>query len=247
VSTHLTDDLPRLLTGEASRDEVLTAAAHLRECVDCQQELVSAVVAHASLTSAQRFAPELVAHQSQGDAAPREAGAGAQRDAELPDLSAVFAQVRREADEGFGVQRRPSTTRQRYLVAAAAAVVVAAAGTGIYFATTGGGTASTTRTVGLRAFDKGTTSAVAHIGDGTVDITATSLPTLAAKRYEVWLTDSGRTRMQPIGWLGNNGTAHLTVPSALMSRFNDLEVSVQNMGARSYNYSGESVLRGSIS
>ena len=30
---------------------------HLRTCPDCQQELVSAVVAHASLTSAHRFAP----------------------------------------------------------------------------------------------------------------------------------------------------------------------------------------------
>ena len=53
---HISDDLPRLLTGDATRDEVLAAAEHLRSCPDCQQELVSAVVAHASLTSAQRFA-----------------------------------------------------------------------------------------------------------------------------------------------------------------------------------------------
>lgn len=247
MSTHLSDDIPRLLTGEASRDEVLEAAAHLRECVDCQQELVSAVVAHASLTSAQRFAPEIVSHAPAGKAAPGVPETDERSSAPLPDLSAVFAQVRREADEGFAAGPESQATRRRYLVAAAAAAVVAAAGTGIYFATAGSHSGTTTRTVALRAFDKGTTSAVAHIGNGTIDVTATSLPKLAAKRYEIWLTDSGRTRMQPIGWIGNNGTAHLTVPSALMSRFEDLEVSVQNMGARSYNYSGESVLRGSLS
>jgi hypothetical protein len=248
VSTHLSDELPRLLTGEANRDEVLAAAAHLRDCVDCQQELVSAVVAHASLTSAQRFAPEIVSHLPMGNFAARDGEADDEhQNAALPDLSAVFAQVRREADEGFTGEREPSRARHRYLIAAAAAVVVAGAGTGIYFATAGTHGESTTRTVALRAFDKGTTSAVAHIGNGTVDVTATSLPTLTAKRYEIWLTDSARTRMQPIGWIGNNGTAHLTVPSALMNRFDDLEVSVQNMGAHSYDYSGTSVLRGSIS
>jgi hypothetical protein len=251
MSAHLSEELPRLLTGEASRDAVLAAAEHLRTCVDCQHELVSAVVAHASLTSAQRFAPEIVARAPMGNFAQHSDDSDEsdeqRSDATLPDLSAVFAQVRREADEGFHGEREPSTARRRYLVAAAAAVVVAGAGTGIYLATTGGGgTGTATRTVSLRAFDKGTTSAVAHIGNGTIDLTATSLPTLAAKRYEVWLTDSGRTRMQPIGWIGNNGTAHLTVPTVLMSRFNDIEVSVQNMGARSYNYSGTSVLRGAI-
>ena len=60
-TTHITDELPRLLTGDATRDEVLAAGAHLRTCIDCQQELVSATVAHASLASAQRFAPEIVA------------------------------------------------------------------------------------------------------------------------------------------------------------------------------------------
>lgn len=248
MSAHLTDELPRLLTGEASRDAVLAAAEHLRTCVDCQHELVSAVVAHASLTSAQRFAPEIVARAPLGNFHRDDDESQEHRDsAALPDLSAVFAQVRREADEGFPAERRPSTGPRRYLVAAAAAVVVAAAGSGIYFATTGGqNTGGTTRTVSLRAFDKGTTSGVAHIGNGTIDVTATSLPKLAAKRYEIWLTDSGRTRMQPIGWIGNSGTAHLTVPTALMNRFDDLEVSVQDMAAHSYNYSGESVLRGAI-
>jgi hypothetical protein len=68
MSNHISEELPRLLTGDASRDVVMAAAEHLRSCPDCQQELVSAVVAHASLTSAQRFAPEIVAPQN----APRD-------------------------------------------------------------------------------------------------------------------------------------------------------------------------------
>lgn len=250
MSNHLTDELPRLLTGEASHEAVLEAAAHLRTCVDCQQELVSAVVAHASLTSAQRFAPEIVARGQAGNFTNHtETDSDEHSQRELPDLSAVFAQVRREADDGFRPERDPRPTQRRnYLFAAAAAVVLAGAGTGIYFATTSGGSsAPAARTVALSAFDKGTTAATARISGGTIDVTATSLPKLTAQRYEVWLTDSKRTRMQPIGWITDGGTAQLTVPVDLMKHYNDLEVSIQDLGARSYNYSGTSVLRGSLS
>jgi hypothetical protein len=87
MSQHLSDDLPRLLTGDASRDEALAAAAHLRECPDCQQELVSAVVAHAALSSARRFAPRMAAPAEPAEPAVEPAPA------DLPDLSAVFAKV----------------------------------------------------------------------------------------------------------------------------------------------------------
>ncbi len=246
MSAHLTDELPRLLTGEASHETVLEAAAHLRTCVDCQQELVSAVVAHASLSSAQRYAPEIVARGQQGNfTAHGETDSDGGTD--LPDLSAVFAQVRREAEEGFRPEREPHPARRRYLIAAAAAVVLAGAGTGVYLATSNdGSTAPTTRTVALSAFDKGTTSGTARIGNGTIDLTATSLPKLAAKRYEVWLTNSKRTQMQPIGWISDNGTAQLTVPMDLMEHYNDLEVSIQDVGARTYTFSGMSVLRGAL-
>lgn len=250
MTEHLTDEIPRLLTGEANREVTLAAAEHLRTCVDCQQELVSAVVAHASLTSAQRFAPEIVTRphepaHSADDERPRPGP--------LPDLSAVFAQVRREVEEDNAdvdakgtTQARPTTRRTRYLAVAAAAVVAAGAAGGIYAATSGDNTPAT-RTVALSAFDQGTTSATARIGDGTVELTATSLPRIAGKRYEVWLTDTKRTKMQPIGWISANGTARFTVPNAMMRQYNDLEVSVQNARSDSYQYSGTSVLRGAIS
>ena len=36
----------------------------------------------------------------------------------------------------------------------------------------------------------------------------------------------------------------MSVPGDLLSRFSDIEVSVQNVGAATYDYSGTSVLRG---
>ena len=124
MSPHVTDELPQLLTGEAPRSAVLAAAAHLRTCVDCQQELVSAVVAHASLSSAHRFAPEVVGHPStdavRGTSESAEGADRAQADP-LPDLSAIFAQVREEA---ASPSRRPGSRRTRLLLAGVAAAVV---------------------------------------------------------------------------------------------------------------------------
>jgi hypothetical protein len=73
------------------------------------------------------------------------------------------------------------------------------------------------------------------------------LPKAANTRYEVWLTNAKRTRMQPIGWIGNDGKATMSVPPEMMQQYGDLEVSVQRSAATDYTYSGTSVLRGSIS
>lgn len=244
MSSHIANDLPRLLTGEASRDEVMTGAAHLRTCVDCQHELVSAVVAHASLSSAHRFAPEMLSARPEAEATIPDAAASetpSTDDAELPDLSAVFAQVRKEAAES--APRRSSHTR--YAIAAAAAVVVAGGAAAIGYVAASGGNSSPTRTVQLSAFDKGTTSATATMAaNDSMRIDAAGLPKLVGKRYEVWLTNAQRTRMQPIGWLGNNDMAAMNVPADLLHRFDHIEISVQPVDAKSYDYSGTSVLRG---
>lgn len=241
MTNHVSDELPRLLTGEASHDDVMAAAVHLRGCVDCQHELVSDVVAHASLTSAHRFAPEVVQRPAIDNFAAEDS-ASTEADA-LPDLSAVFAQVRREAEQDLRPDR--ARRRRRYLVGAAAAAVVAVgAGTAIYAVGSDNGGAA--RTVALAAFDKGHTSATATIDGGTIELDATSLPRLSGKHYEVWLTNDQRTRMQPVGWIGNDGRANLTVPPEMTTRYGDLEVSVQSANASDYTYSGTSVLRGSL-
>ena len=217
MSTHLSDDLPRLLSGEATRDEVLTAAAHLRTCPDCQQELVSAVVAHASLTSAKRFAAELVTH----------------REPVLPELGAVLTEARRET-----AQRR----RRRLAAAAVAAVLVT--GAGVTIAETVGSGSPAGRTVALAAFGVGTHPGSATIGATTMRIDATALPRLDARHfYEVWLTDPARSRLQAVGSIGNGNRAQLTVSPKVMSQYSAIEVSIQ--GLRQTAYSGTSVLRGS--
>jgi hypothetical protein len=240
MSTHVSDELPRLLTGEASRDVVLDAAAHLRTCVDCQQELVLAVVAHASLTSAQRFAPEIVSGPTGPEPTSEEEHVATPA---LPDLSGMFARVRNEA---AAPARRPGSRRLQFGLAAAAAVVVVGAGTYAIVANTGGGSQkSGAQTVALHAFDRGRTPATAKVtASGQMDIDAASLPSLDTSHYEVWLTNPQRTHLQPVGWIGADGKATLTVPASLMNRYSDIEVSVQDIGSPTYNYSGTSVLRG---
>jgi hypothetical protein len=233
MTSHISEDLPRLLTGDALRDEVLAAAEHLRGCPDCQQELVSAVVAHASLTAAHRFAPEIVS-------SPAHRGVDAPAHS-LPDLSLVFAQVREEASAAAAKPQH----RRRLLAVAAAAVVLTGAGVTIAETVGSHSTQTHVRTVALAAFDVGTHSAKATLlGDGTMRIDATALPKLDARHfYEVWLTDPGRQRLQAVGSIGNDNQAALTVPTKVLSQYSAIEVSVQRLNQTAY--SGTSVLRGS--
>jgi hypothetical protein len=237
MSTHISDDLPRLLTGDASRDEVLAAAEHLRGCPDCQQELVSAVVAHASLTSAQRFAPEIMSTES-APPAQDESPAGP-----LPDMSAIFARVREEAAAEPAPSKAPR--RRRLLAVAASAAVLVAGGVTIAETVGSNSSQSSARSVSLAAFGVGTHPATATIfGNGTMRINATALPKLNAQHfYEVWLTDAARKNMQSLGSIGNNNRAELTVASNLMTEYSAIEVSVQRTNQPAY--SGTSVLRGS--
>jgi hypothetical protein len=78
-------------------------------------------------------------------------------------------------------------------------------------------------------------------------INANKLVHLTDKRYEVWLTNATRTQMQPVGWIGADGKASLTVPPDLVSHYSAIEVSVQPLDSGSYTYSNVSVLRGSYS
>ena len=61
MNEHVAEKLPLLLSGEASRADMLQVASHVRTCVDCKQELTSALAAHAALASGRRYAPHIVA------------------------------------------------------------------------------------------------------------------------------------------------------------------------------------------
>jgi hypothetical protein len=240
MADHIGTDLPLLLTGEANREIVDHAAAHLRSCEDCLQDLVSVVVAHASLESAHRYAAELV------PARPGEAGPDTTSPASAaPDLGPVFEAIR--AEEAQRETRRGRPRRGYLLAAAAAAVVVVGGGAVIATHNDGGVPQASSREITLSAYDKGTTDASATVSsNGTVQIDATSLPQLAGQHYEVWLTNPGRTLLQPIGWVDSEGQADMQVPTEFMSRYTDLEVSVQSINAPDYAYSGTSVLRGAL-
>lgn len=242
MTNHVADDLPRLLTGDATREEVLAAAEHLRTCDDCREELVSAVVAHASLTSAQRFAPEIMATVGGDGDAPL---------APLPDLSAVFETARAEAAAApepvvLGLRRRTA-----YAVGGVAAAAVVATGVTLVATNDSSTPSGDGRSVALAAFDHGPAKAgatVHMVADSRMTIKAAGLPKLDPQhRYEVWLTNSERTDMKPVGWIDEDGTSTLTVPASLVSHYTDIEVSVQQVDAPDYKYSGTSVLRGAYS
>lgn len=234
MTAHISEELPRLLTGEAPRDVVLEAAAHLRACPDCQQELVSAVVAHASLASAQRFAPEVV---SRGAAsAPDRDDDAAPPAPPLPDLSAVFTKVREDA---ASAKRR---SKRRTVIVGLAAAAVVAGGTAAAVTLTSGSSGPATRTVALKPVGPARAGATATlIGTDHMRIDATALPALDAQHhYEVWLT-RGRT-MQAVGFIGPDRTADITVPTSVMLSYHDIAVSVQ--GVRQTQFSGDVVVAG---
>ena len=115
------DELPRLLTGEADRDEVMTAAAHLRELRRLPAgtgvgrrrarlaDLGPAIRARDRLRPAGDLSPRAARRR------PDRAGAdAATRHRPLPDLSAVFAQVREEAAEPRPARSAASTPRHAH-------------------------------------------------------------------------------------------------------------------------------------
>ncbi len=238
-NSHISDELPLLLSGEASRDVVMDAADHLRSCPDCQQDLVSAVVAHASLTSARRFAPEIVAGDEQARHAQTTESAP---DDALPDLSDVFAKVRVEA----AVETARPSKRRRALLAVAAAAVVAT-GTIAVVESGGGSTpAPAAQMVTLKPFQGGPSATATLIGSNRVKIDATSLPTLPnGRQYEVWLTkkDSGSgDEPQSVGFIGANRRADFSIPAKVIAQYNTVAVSVQQ--PNQVKFSGDLVVYG---
>jgi hypothetical protein len=269
MTEHVHEDLPALLRGEADRATVMQAAAHLRECADCRQELISAVVAHSSLSSAARMLPQELIQPLTSESGTREAGTGASvtelpltespdDPPPLPDLSAVFAQVRAETAAQADARTetdttqtpahaaaRPRAKRGPWLAVAAAVVGLGVGAGGVALSNSVDSSSPSTQNVALAAFDKGTEPAsVSIVGGDQMRLDATSLPAPAAgKLYEVWLTNAARSQMYAVGSLGSSRKGSYTVPAGLMDTYSAIEVSVQPVSNSAY--SGISVLRGS--
>lgn len=234
ASGHVADDLPALLQGDADRTTVSAAAAHLPHCEPCRDDLVSALVAHSSLASAARLLPGLTA-----SAKPAREPAPAEP---LPELTQLFDQVRTES-EAEAAPRRRRRVSTRWL--AAAVIVGAAAGVGgaalANYASHSHGSA---RTIVLGPFEHGSVDVTAKMSGNNVSMDASALPDPGAgKLYEVWLTNTSRTQLHPVGWIGPDGKGSFTVPEDLQQKYSAVEVSVQGINAP-YQYSGDSVARG---
>ena len=236
MNSHISENLPRLLTGDATRDEVLAAAAHLRNCPDCQHELVSAVIAHASLTSAHRFAPEVVSRS-----APAGEG-GVVPSGPLPDMSALFAKTREEASTAEARSAR-RWTRGRMLAAAAAVVVVAGGGVTIAETIGSGSSTPTAQTITLNPVGASHASAKATFTGDRMRIDASALPQLdPSRQYEVWLADSTGAHLRPLGYVGTDRTAELPVPNRVRSEYQYVAISIQR--TNQIQFSGDMVVRG---
>ena len=234
---HISDELPLLLTGDVTRDVVIEAAGHLRVCVDCQQELVSAVIAHASLTSAHRFAPEIVAPERDEDAPTPLADPSP-----LPDMSSLFAEARAESAPPAVTDLGQRRMRRRLVAVAAAAAVVVGGGV-TYAAVNGNDSGPVTRTVALDGA-LGARDAKVQLVDNRMRLDASSLPAIGARQqYEVWLTASDGGRKQSVGFIDEGAkSAEFAVPQRVMSQYNDIAVSIQ--GIHQTEFSGRVVLRG---
>ena len=256
-SPHVSDDLPRLLTGDATREETMAAAEHLRGCPDCRQELVAAVVAHASLASAQRFARQVVApdrdagepepprrRPSPGPRVVEAPAAGAEPP--LPDLSNLFAAVREDARGSAAPQPAREVSRRRrgrLIAAGVAAALVLGGGIAIGVVESNTSAPPSGRSVALSPYDIGRQPASLTISGSTMKIDASKLKKLdPAHVYEVWLTDTPRKNLAAIGTLGTDNKATLTVTPAVRSHYTHVEVSVQKTS--NLQFSGISVLRG---
>jgi hypothetical protein len=161
-------------------------------------------------------------------------------------MSPVFEMAKQEARAPRHSVEPPRARPRRVRWLAVAAVAGALVGGGAVFAVQNLGGSPPARTVQLAAFDQGQVAASAKlVGNNEVQVDASSLPTPGSgTNYEVWLTDTARKSLQPVGWVGADGKTKLQIPTSLLDKFTNIEVSVQNV-SDPYTFSGTSVLRGS--
>ena len=178
MTEHLTDELPRLLTGEArprDRARRRRAPAHLRR-LPAGTGLGRRRARLADLGPAVRAGDRGARAAGNSPATPRPTATTAREPATLPDLSAVFAQVRREADEnGFRARARaarPTPTAQLPRRGRRRRRARRRRHGGIYVATTGGRSSARRRAPSRSPRStRARRRATARIGDGTIELT----------------------------------------------------------------------------
>lgn len=224
-------EFPKLLSGEASRDETLAMAEHLRTCDECRREMVDLIVAHAALTSAVRTTAKFATPvESSEDLLPLRA---------LDEATRVPAGAKKH-----GRQKQ----RWRWGLVAAAVVLVAALGAGIGLARNHQ-SSTVVAEAPLHSLDgppnaTGSLTALAEGGKRVLTVHTSQLHALNPQTYyEVWLLDPATLKMLPVGMLPPSGTGTYDMDASLMKGYSAVDVSLQvNDGNPAH--SKVSVLRG---
>ena len=238
---HVADELPGLLAGECDREQTLTLAAHLRACPQCQEELVSVVVAAGILRATVRAeqAPSPAVSPSPHPSSSRSTsspGAGA------PDTPEWLTRATRRGPVGWGTRRRLAA------LAAAVVIVAGAVAAGLGLSTSG---APVTNQAALRplkapAGAHGAVIVTAAAGARQVQVSTDGLPAPGQGHYyEVWLLDPATFKMLPMGALAPSGQATFGVATGLMAGYSAVDVSLQANNGNPV-HSAVSVLRGPL-
>jgi hypothetical protein len=238
---HVADELPGLLAGECDREQTLTLAAHLRACPQCQEELVSVVLAAGILRATVRaeqapspaVSPSPLPSSSESTSSP-EAGA--------PDPPEWLTRATRQRPAGWGTRRR--------LVALAAAVVIVAgavaAGLGLSTSSAPVTNRAALRPLHAPAGAHGAVTVTAASGARQVQVSTDDLPAAGQGHYyEVWLLDPATLKMLPMGALAPSGQATFGVATGLMAGYSAVDVSLQANNGNPV-HSATSVLRGTL-
>jgi hypothetical protein len=238
---HVADELPGLLAGECDREQTLTLAAHLRACPQCQEELVSVVVAAGILRATVRaeqapspaVSPSPLPSSSESTSSP---GAGA------PDTPEWLTRATRRGPAGWG-------TRRRFVALAAAVVIVAgavAAGLGLSTSSAPVTNQAALRPLKAPAGAHGAVTVTAASGARQVQVSTDGLPAPGQGHYyEVWLLDPATLKMLPMGALAPSGQATFGVATGLMAGYSAIDVSLQANNGNPV-HSAVSVLRGTL-
>jgi hypothetical protein len=257
TSGHASSDLVGLLTGEASRDDTVAVARHLKECRDCTDELVDLVVAHGALASAVR------SDRALADPSARTRG-GTRRDASASPVPGSGSSSATDSEttlpplpplsvtpEAPNRARPPRRHRSLALAAAVAAVAAAVVFTATFVATQHQPSQPVVAQAPLQTLhDPGAVGGtVTVLAEGTTRhmiVRTADLRALSGQEfYEVWLLDPATLKMLPVGVLSPSGNGDYEVSAGLMAGYAAVDVSLQRNDGNPA-HSQTSVLRASL-
>ena len=223
---HCVDDLPGFLHGELRLERLRAVTMHLRGCPECRRELVEIAVGVAALARVER--------QGLLDGSLTT----------LPPLADPLAETLATPTD-FGTT--PRRRRARWSAPVAAAIVVLLVITGAALLTRDGSSPDA-REEAVQLVAVGNQPAHGRLtmsgaGASRTMVVSTDLdPTSPTSYYEVWLLDTRTNGMVAVGVLPTNGTAHFTLPSELLERYDAVDLSLQPDNGKT-THSSQSVLR----